>query len=97
MRRYVLSPRAHADLSGIWDYTAKHWGVDQAERYVRQIVAACADLAGGRKQGRSIDEVRPGYFKCAIGSHVLFYRLKPAGRIEVVRILHGRMDVERHL
>jgi plasmid stabilization system protein ParE len=43
MRRYVHSPRAHADMSGIWDYTAEHWGVDQADRYIRQIVTTCAD------------------------------------------------------
>jgi toxin ParE1/3/4 len=97
MRRYVFSPRAHVDLSEIWDYTARNWGVDQAERYIRQIVTTCADLADGRKQGRSINDVRPGYFKYATGSHVLFYRRKPAGEIEVVRILHRRMDVGRHL
>jgi toxin ParE1/3/4 len=37
MSRYVLSPRAQADLSDIWDYTAERWGVDQAEAYIRLI------------------------------------------------------------
>ena len=40
MTGYVLSPRAIDDLSGIWDYTSKHWGVDQADRYVRQMATA---------------------------------------------------------
>jgi plasmid stabilization system protein ParE len=31
-----------------------------------------------------------------VGSHVLFYRLTDDG-IDVVRILHNRMDFERHL
>ena len=37
MTRYLLSPRAKADLANIWDYTTKRWGVDRAERYLRQI------------------------------------------------------------
>jgi toxin ParE1/3/4 len=97
MTRPVLSPRARADLSEIWDYTADHWGADQADRYVRRILATCADLVAGRKQGRSIVDVRRNYSKCASGSRVLFYRVTPAGETEVVRILHQRMDVARHL
>ncbi|HKM63956.1 MAG TPA: type II toxin-antitoxin system RelE/ParE family toxin, partial [Acidisphaera sp.] len=46
--------------------------------------------------GRPCPEVRPGYYRCAAGSHVVFYRRTDAG-IEIVRILHGRMDFVRHL
>jgi toxin ParE1/3/4 len=60
-------------------------------------VAVCADLAAGRKQGRSAAHIRPGYSCCRAGSHVLFYRAGDAGMIEIVRVLHQRMDVERHL
>jgi toxin ParE1/3/4 len=35
--RYVLSPRAQADLDEIWDHTSELWGVDQAEFYTRQL------------------------------------------------------------
>jgi len=28
------------------------------------------------------------------GSHVIFYRKKRSGKIEIVRILHRRMDIE---
>lgn len=97
MSDFTLSPRARRDLSEIWDYTAHRWGEDQADRYVRQITAVCTDLAAGRKAGRSADAIRAGYFRCTAGSHVLFYRLGDAQGIEVIRILHQRMDVERHL
>lgn len=97
MTAYVLSPRARDDLSEIWDYTADHWGVEQADRYVRQLCAACAGLAEGRRQGRTVDAVRTGYLKYLIASHVIFYRLRAPGQIEVVRILHQRMDADRHL
>ena len=55
---YALSARARLDLGGIWDYTAEHWGVDQADRYVRQITTACAELASGRSVGQSINHIR---------------------------------------
>jgi len=30
---YRLSRRAEGDLAEIYDYTAEHWSVDQADRY----------------------------------------------------------------
>ena len=47
-------------------------------------------LAERPSLGRGIDEVRPGYFKFPVASHVVFYS-KPDG-IDVIRILHKRMD-----
>jgi toxin ParE1/3/4 len=35
MSRYVLSPRARADLDDIWAYSAQRWGTDQAKDYIR--------------------------------------------------------------
>ena len=34
---YVLSPRAHADLDAIWNYTESRWGIGQAETYAREL------------------------------------------------------------
>lgn len=95
MTGYVLSPHARADLSGIWDYTADHWGIDQADHYVREIATACSELARGRRQSRPIDDIRPGYAKLLVGAHVLFFRRNDIGQSEVVRILHQRMDFAR--
>lgn len=47
--------------------------------------------------GRACDEVRTGYRRHAVGSHTLYYRLAGADGIDVVRILHERMDVDRQL
>lgn len=40
--------------------------------------------------------IRKGYFKLRTGSHVLFFRVGE-NDIEIMRILHQRMDVDRHL
>jgi toxin ParE1/3/4 len=96
LSRYVLSPRARADLEEIWNYSAAHWGDAQAEAYVRQIQAAIEKVAADPRRGRACDDIRDGYYKASVGSHVLFYRRIENG-VDVVRILHQKMDFNRHL
>jgi toxin ParE1/3/4 len=94
--RYVLSPRAQADMDEIWDRTAERWGTDQAEFYTRQLWRHIEAVASKPAIGRACPEVRAGYYKYLSGSHFLFYRLIDDG-IDVVRVLHERMDFGRHL
>lgn len=97
MTRYVLSPAAQADLERIWDYTCERWDGDQAEAYVREVQRAINRLVDNPLIGRQCDEVRVGYRKHAVGSHTLYYRIIDGGVIDIVRVLHKRMDVDRHL
>jgi toxin ParE1/3/4 len=92
---FVLKPRAQSDLDEIWDYTVAKWGLDQAETYTRKLSADIATVAARPTLGRECPEVRHGYRKYLSGSHVVFYRSAACG-IEVVRILHKRMDCESH-
>lgn len=94
MKTLVVSPAAETDINDIWDYSVDTWGIDQADHYINRLRDACYALANGR-QGRKAD-VRPGYLKFSIGSHVIYYR-ETGDRLDIVRILHGRMDVDRHL
>jgi toxin ParE1/3/4 len=94
--RLVLSPRAQRDLEKIWDDTQERWGIDQAERYTRQIWENIRSLAARPSLGRACPELRAGYYKYRSGVHIVFYRLTDSG-IDIVRILHERMDLERHL
>ena len=95
MKALKLSPAAEADITGIWRYSAEQWGPDQADRYTDDLRNACNALATGRKKGRAV-EIRPGYLKCPCGSHVIYF-MDYGDRLEVIRILHSRMDVARHL
>lgn len=100
MSRYVLSPAAQADLDQIWDYTCQRWSDDQAEMCVREIQRAIELVADNPQIGRSCEDVRAGYRRHAVGSHTLYYRLGDTGDhllVDVVRILHKHMDVDRHL
>lgn len=93
-RRYRLSPLAESDLEDIWLYTFKTWSREQADSYHASPVEAFRGLADGRKVGWSVS-VRDGYVRYAVGAHVLFYR-QVVSAIEIIRVLHQRMDVERH-
>ncbi len=95
MNRVKFSPAAIADLEGIWDYTAEQWGPDQAEHYIDSIRDACLGLANGEKKGRIVD-VREGYLKYAVMRHLIFFRELDTG-LTVIRVLHQRMDPDRHL
>jgi toxin ParE1/3/4 len=94
---WLLAPAAKDDLAEIWDYTSEQWGDEQADRYVRDITDACQALADERRHGRPINEIRHGYFKLAVGSHFLCYRITTEGATEIVRILHQRMDIMTRL
>lgn len=96
MSQYRLTPAAQRDLSSIWDYTAERWDVRQAEIYVNEIRAAIERVAADPRRGRSCDEVRDGYRRYSIGSHLLFYVENSHG-VDVIRILHQRMDPTRHV
>jgi toxin ParE1/3/4 len=95
--RYLLTPAAVADLEDIWDYTCDYWDADQAEAYLRDLAQAMKRAADRPDLGRNCDDIRPGYRKLATGSHTLYYRFTGDGAVEIVRILHQRMDPDRHL
>ena len=92
---YGLSPLAEADFEEIWLYTFRQWSAEQADDYLRSLIAAIEGLASGRRTGQKTD-VREGYWKYHAGAHVVYFRRSDDG-IDVIRVLHGGMDVGRHL
>jgi len=96
MSQVILSPKAKSDLSDIWEYTLAEWGIDQAEKYVRELWAAMVEKGFDLSTSTDISDVRTGYRKIRSGSHIIFFKLTREG-IDVIRILHQRMDFERHL
>ncbi|MDP3378093.1 MAG: type II toxin-antitoxin system RelE/ParE family toxin [Brevundimonas sp.] len=96
MSGYVLTPAAQADLEDIWRYSVQQWSFAQAERYILAIRDACDDLAAGVQNGQDAGDIRAGYRKLKVGSHVLFFR-RSGNTIDIVRILHQRMDLPNRL
>jgi toxin ParE1/3/4 len=96
MSRFALKRRAEIDLEGIWRYSAGTWSAGQADQYVARLWNGIRLVAADPNRGRPCPEVKAGYCRHAVGSHVIFYRMTATG-IEVVRILHQRMDFRRHV
>lgn len=94
-KRYRLSPLAEADLEEIWLYTLRHWSIEQADSYHKSLVAAFEGLAANKKYGRDAN-VLPGYQKYLCGAHVIYF-INCADQIDIIRVLHQKQDVERHL
>jgi toxin ParE1/3/4 len=96
MAEYRLTPAAEGDLEAIWTYTLQQWSAEQADRYIDTLTAAFAELAQSPKIAPACDQIRPGYRRRGIGRHMIYIRTTTFG-IVVVRILHDRMDAQRHL
>ncbi|MDI7776505.1 type II toxin-antitoxin system RelE/ParE family toxin [Asticcacaulis sp. EMRT-3] len=91
---YRFRPAAEADLELIWLYGYQLWSAAQADRYIINLYAILDDLVALRIKGRDAAGF-PGYLKYPVGSHMIYF--KPSGFIDIVRILHQSMDVEKHL
>lgn len=96
MTGYRPTPAAQRDLSSIWDFIEERWDVRQAETYLTEIRAVIERIAEDPRRGRAFEEIREGYRRYGIGSHVLCY-VESAEGVDVIRILHQRMDPTRHL
>jgi toxin ParE1/3/4 len=93
---FVLYPRARKDLVDIWHYTFNRWGMDQANFYVREIEASFPEIVDNPNIGRPCQKLKGSFSQYPVGSHVIFY-LKTGRGIDIVRILHQRMDYIRHM
>lgn len=55
-------------------------------------------IAENPNSGKDFSEVRKGYWQARIKSHFIFYKVnKKQNVVEIIRILHQRMDVENRL
>ena len=97
MATFYLSNKAVEDLNDIWDYTVKTWSENQAEIYYALLMDSCQELAHKPNQGKSYDVVEKNVLGYKTGEHIIFNQIVSKKEIEVVRLLHGMMDIKNHL
>jgi toxin ParE1/3/4 len=96
--KYKISQAASRDIENIWLYTIEKWSIEQADRYFNLIMDEIEYLAEYPKSGKNYSIVRKGYFRSQIKSHFIFYKINRENQeIEIIRILHQRMDIETRL
>jgi len=93
---YVISKKAIADLEEIWLYTADKWSIDQADRYYHLIFDEINFICKNPKAGKPMDYIRRGYRAAKVKFHLVFYKIEK-DTVQIVRMLHERMDIEYRL
>jgi toxin ParE1/3/4 len=94
---YKLSRAAAIDLESIYSDTAERWSLAQAEEYLEFIFKGIAFLEQNPFSGKDRSELQTGYRSAVVKSHVIFYRIQSPRLIEIIRILHEKMDVGSQL
>ena len=93
-----LAREAVKDLENIWLYTFETWSLEQADRYYNLLLDEIEYLAKNPRIGNDLSHVREGYLRSRMKSHFIFYKINSSeNSIEIIRILHQRMDVEARL
>jgi toxin ParE1/3/4 len=104
-----LSAPAQADLAHILATSLERWGAEGRDRYARLVsaglrtVAAEPDGAATRAREELLPGIRSFHLRHIRGAHgvrnpvhVIYYREIHEDLIEIVRVLHERMDPGPH-
>ncbi|MEG9327501.1 type II toxin-antitoxin system RelE/ParE family toxin [Salinimicrobium catena] len=94
MANYYLTRKAVEDLNKIWYYTFQNWSEEQADRYYHFLLDSCQYIADNPTLGKSYDLIRPDLYGIKANRHIIFYRKLSSDKLEITRILHGRMDLK---
>ncbi|PZP50349.1 MAG: type II toxin-antitoxin system RelE/ParE family toxin [Pseudopedobacter saltans] len=97
MAKVVLRQTAIDDLNAIWDYTFKEWSESQADKYYAILKFDCLQIGENPKTGKSYIGIRKSLFGFRSGRHIIFYQQISEEEIEVIRILHERMDLKNRI
>lgn len=97
MPPFKLSKKSKDDLVGIARYTEKIWGREQRWLYLKKLDSIFYTVAENHELGSPCDDVRAGYIKKQVGCDLIFYRFDTSSKIEIIRVLHKRIDVALHL
>ena len=92
----VIAPAAKNDLKDIYQYGLRQWGQAQSESYLSTIKNQFWLLTQQPLMGTERPELLPDTRSLPIESHTPFFRVT-VNRVEIIRVLHGRQDPQRHL
>ncbi len=98
MAKYLLTNKAVEDLADIWNYTVNEWSERQADDYYTMLIASCQKIADHPERfGKRYDEIMAGLRGFKANRHIIFYRTVSTDKVEIIRILHSRMDIPDRL
>jgi toxin ParE1/3/4 len=97
MANYKLTIKAVEDLEKIWNYTFEKWSEHQADKYYALLIDSCYLIGQNPNIGKIYFGVHKELFGLKVNRHIIFYRISTENLIEIIRILHERMDLKKRL
>ena len=95
--RYSISEKANQDIEKIWLYTFDNWSLEQADRYYNLILNEIEYISENFESGKSVDHIKKGYRSSIVKSHIIFYKKSKRNTVEIIRVLHQKMDIENRI
>ena len=84
-------------MKSIWIYTFDEWSEKQADKYYASIEFACLQIGENPELGKEYEEIKSNLLGLRIGKHIILYQVVNEQEIEIIRILHERMDLIKRL
>lgn len=97
MAKVILRQAAIDDLNAIWNYTFEKWSENQADKYYTTIKLACKGIGESPDIGKEYDGISTDLLGLQSGKHLIFYKMLSKDEIEVIRILHERIDLKHRI
>ncbi|NLT71255.1 MAG: type II toxin-antitoxin system RelE/ParE family toxin [Verrucomicrobiaceae bacterium] len=91
-----LTEAALGDLRKIREYTFSQWGEAQEQTYLDGIWDKFEELIADPERWRSREDLFPGCRMAIHHKHLILFRVDGA-KLQVIRVLHGAMDLKRRL
>jgi toxin ParE1/3/4 len=90
---FKISKKAIEDIDNIWLYTYENWSEEQADRYYKLIFEEINFIANNFDSGRDQSHIKKGYRYSKVKSHLIFYKKSKTNIVEIIRVLHEKIDV----
>ena len=97
MLKIYFRQKANEDLNNIWNYTYENWSENHADKYYATIKFDCLEIGNNPKLGKIYNGISRNLLGLKSGKHIIFYHLISEKEIEIIRILHERMDLKNRL
>lgn len=97
MPEYFLSKKAISDLKNIWNYTYEKWSENQADKYYQMLIEGFKEVSKNPNSGKEYSIILDNLRGYKAGRHIIFYRETEEGIVEIIRILHEKMDLRNRV
>lgn len=93
MRHPIITDAAQADLDEAWGFLARK-SLKAADALIDRFMQKALVHAEFPESGRPREDLGPGLRSFVVTPYVAFFR-QAGTTIEILRVLHGRRDIER--